>query len=100
MAKVIQVENKAKVQSNQTTKGKSSSKKPLFRKTNYILMVVGVVLLGLGYILLSGGGSKDPDVFSDAIFDTRRLVVSPILIVLGLVIEIYAIMWHPKTPKE
>ena len=67
-----------------------------FTTINYILMVAGIVLLALGYILLSGGGSDDPNVFNPAMFDTRRLVVAPILIVLGFVIEIVAIMYKKK----
>ena len=67
-----------------------------FNKINYILMAVGIVLLALGYILLAGGGSDDPNVFNPAMFDSRRLVVAPILIVLGFVVEIVAIMYKSK----
>lgn len=67
-----------------------------FDKRNYILMGIGLVFLLLGYILLSGGGSDDPNVFNPAMFDTRRLVVAPILITLGLVSEVVAIMLKPK----
>lgn len=67
-----------------------------FNKINYILMGVGIVLLALGYILLAGGGSDDPNVFNPAMFDTRRLYVAPILIVLGFVVEIVAIMFKKK----
>ncbi len=63
---------------------------------NYILMGVGIVILAIGYILLSGGGSDDPNVFNPEMFDNRRLVVSPILIVLGFVVEIVAIMFKKK----
>ena len=68
----------------------------VFGKTNYIIMIVGVVLLLLGYILLAGGGSDDPNVFNPAMFDSRRLVWAPILIVLGFVVEIVAIMYKSK----
>lgn len=68
----------------------------VFGPTNYILLAAGIVLLGLGYILLSGGGSDDPNVFNPAMFDTRRLVVAPLIIVAGLVVEICAIMFRPK----
>ena len=71
---------------------------PLFRKMNYILMGVGALVLVIGYICLSGGKVPD-EVFDGEIFNTRRLVVAPILIFLGLVTEIVAIMWHPKAPK-
>ena len=67
-----------------------------FGKQNYIWMIIGVVVLILGYILLSGGGSENPDEFNYALFDTRRLVIAPILIVGGLVIEVYAIMKKSK----
>ena len=63
-----------------------------FGKINYILMLVGIVLLTIGYILLSGGGTDDPSQFSEAIFDTRRLIISPIILVLGFVVEFFAIM--------
>lgn len=67
-----------------------------FGKINYILMAAGIVILALGYIMLAGGGSDDPNVFNPAMFDSRRLVVAPILIVLGFVVEIVAIMYKKK----
>ncbi len=67
-----------------------------FGRTNYILMAAGLVVLALGYILLSGGGSDDPNTFNPAMFDTRRLVVAPILIIAGFVVEIVAIMFKGK----
>ena len=67
-----------------------------FRKINYILMGVGLVVLILGYILLSGGGSDDPSKFNEAIFDARRLKLAPITLVIGFIIELFAIMYRPK----
>ena len=67
---------------------------------NYILVGIGILLLGIGYILLSGGGSEDPNVFNDAMFDSRRLVVAPLMIVAGLVVEICAIMFRSKKEKN
>lgn len=72
----------------------------VFDKVNYIIMGIGLVLLVLGYILLSGGGSDDPNVFNPAMFDTRRLYVAPIMIILGLVAEIFAIMYRPKNKEQ
>ena len=67
-----------------------------FGKRNYQLLIAGVVVMAIGYILMSGGGSDDPNVFSDAIFNTQRLTIGPILILAGLVIEIFAILHKPK----
>ena len=67
-----------------------------FGLVNYILMAAGILPLAIGYILLSGGGSDDPNVFNPAMFDVRRLYVAPILIVLGFVVEIVAIMYKKK----
>ena len=67
-----------------------------FGKINYILMGVGIIILALGYILLAGGGSDDPNVFNPAMFDAQRLVWAPILIVLGFIVEIIAIRYKSK----
>ena len=68
----------------------------VFTKVNYIIMIVGIVLLALGYLFLCGGGSDDPNVFNAEMFNARRLFVSPILIFLGFVTEIVAIMYRGK----
>lgn len=67
-----------------------------FGRVNYILMIAGLIVLALGYILLAGGGSDDPNTFNPAMFDNRRLVVAPILITVGFVVEILAIMFKGK----
>lgn len=67
-----------------------------FGRLNYVLMGVGLAILALGYILLTGGGSDEPNTFNPAMFDNRRLVVAPILIVVGFVVEILAIMYKGK----
>ncbi len=55
-------------------------------------LLVGLLVMVSGYILMMGGGSKDPAVFNYAMFDFRRLVAAPIVILCGIVIEIVAIM--------
>jgi len=65
-------------------------------RENYIIMLVGVFLILLGFILMMGGGSKDPNVFNEDMFDFRRLTLAPILILLGFGVEIVAIMRKPK----
>ncbi len=71
----------------------------IFDKVNYIIMIVGVVLLAFGYIMLMGGGSDDPNVFNPAMFNSRRLFVAPIFIILGFLAEIVAILYKPKSKE-
>jgi hypothetical protein len=67
-----------------------------FGKENYRLLLIGLGLIVLGFLLMIGGGSDDPNVFSYDIFNFRRLTLAPILILVGYVVEIYAIMKKPK----
>ena len=69
----------------------------MFDRNNYMWMVIGAVVLALGFILMGGGKSADPNVFNtNEIYSTLRITVAPFLIILGFVIEIYAIMRRPK----
>jgi hypothetical protein len=63
------------------------------------LLLVGLIVMVSGYILMAGGGSDDPEVFNYAMFDFRRMVAAPIVIILGIVIEIVAIMGVSKDKK-
>jgi len=67
-----------------------------FGKENYRLMLIGLALIVLGFILMIGGGSKDPSQFNPDIFSFRRIILAPILILAGYVVEIFAIMKKPK----
>lgn len=67
-----------------------------FTKQNYRLLIIGIIVMTLGFLLMIGGGSDDPAVFSDKIFSFRRLTLAPILIIAGYVIEIFAIMQKSK----
>ena len=67
-----------------------------FKKQNYMLLLVGITLICAGLLLMIGGGSDDPTVFSDKLFDTQRLTVSVIIIAAGYIVEIFAIMYNPK----
>lgn len=65
----------------------------LFSRENYMWMLIGFVVILLGFILMSGGKSADPNVFNDdQIYGFRRITLAPILIVAGLGIEVFAIM--------
>lgn len=63
---------------------------------NVRMVLVGLVIMVSGYILMIGGGSDDPNVFNEDMFDFQRLVASPILVILGIVIIITSIMSKPK----
>jgi hypothetical protein len=67
-----------------------------FTKENYRLMLIGLALMALGFILMIGGGSKDPRDFSPDIFNFQRVTLAPILILAGYVVEIFAIMKKSK----
>ena len=69
----------------------------LFTKENYKWMLIGLVVMAIGFFLMAGGKSPDPNVFNDnQIYSFRRITLAPILIVGGLVIEIFAIIKKPK----
>ena len=64
------------------------------------LMLAGLIVMAAGFLLLSGGGSSDPQVFNYAMFDARRLVAAPIVIIAGITVEIIAIMGRFKDKEE
>ena len=68
----------------------------VFEKRNYIWMFIGLAFIALGFVLMSGGGSNDPNVFSDAIFNTQRIRIAPSLVLIGFGIQVYAILLKPK----
>lgn len=65
-------------------------------KENYKLMAIGFAIIVIGFILMAGGGSDNPNVFNPDIFSFRRLTIAPILLLFGFIFEIYAIMKKPK----
>ena len=75
---------------------KKEKRKMVFGKKNYQLMLLGLIFITLGFLLMSGGGSEDPNIFNDEIYNFRRIRVAPILVVFGFIIEVYAIMINPK----
>ena len=69
----------------------------LFDKANYTWMAIGLVVMAIGFILMAGGRSEDPNVFNrDEVYGTRRITIAPLIILAGLVIEIIAIFKSPK----
>lgn len=71
-----------------------------FNKSNYKLLLIGLVINVMGYILMIGGANEDPNVFDGEMFSTMRITIAPMFIVAGFGIIIYSIMKKPKTTKE
>lgn len=67
-----------------------------FGRQNYRLLIIGLAFIFIGFLLMIGGGSDDPNVFNDKIFSFRRITLAPILILAGFIIEIFAIMRKTK----
>lgn len=69
----------------------------VFGKRNYLFMVTGLVFIALGFILMAGGGSDDPNVFNPEIYSWRRIRLAPALILIGFGLEVYAILLNPES---
>ena len=90
------------------TKTTATTKKPIqagigtmFDKDNFMWMLLGLAVMAVGFILMAGGRSEDPNVFNkDEVYGFRRITVAPIIILAGLVIEIIAIFRRPKTKAD
>lgn len=78
----------------------SSSSPSVFSKDNYTWMAIGLAVIAIGMFLMAGGRSDDPKVFDPKqVYSTTRVTVAPVLILAGLVIEIYAIFRKPKAKQ-
>jgi hypothetical protein len=78
---------------------KSTEKNTLqfaFERENYKWMLIGLAFIAVGFLLMIGGGSDDPNVFNEKIFSFQRITLAPLLIISGYVIEIFAIMKRPR----
>jgi len=71
----------------------------LFGKRNYTIMIIGIVIILIGFGLMIGGGSDDPNIFNEDIYNFRRIRLAPTVVLIGLAVEIYAIMAEPKKNK-
>jgi len=70
----------------------------LFSKENFYIMVAGLIFIIIGFFLMIGGGSDDPSQFNEAIFNTQRITVAPILLLIGYALQIVAI-FYKKSDK-
>lgn len=68
----------------------------LFEKVNYKILLIGIAVIALGFVLMSGGGSDNPNVFNEEIFNFRRIRLAPTTVLIGFGITIYAILKNPK----
>ena len=83
-----------KKNSPQSTRDNSGT---MFSRENYLWMLAGAVIIAIGLILMAGGKSDDPNVFNEKeVYSTTRITIAPILIILGLIVEIFAIFRKPK----
>ena len=71
----------------------------IFQQKNYLFMFIGLAFITVGFILMSGGGSDDPNVFSQDIYNFQRIRLAPTLVLIGLGIEVYAILLNPHKKK-
>ena len=76
------------------------NKEFIFQKKNYLFLFIGIAFIALGFILMSGGGSDDPNVFNPDIYSFRRIRLAPTLVLIGLGIQVYAILLNPNKNKE
>ncbi|MCM4166822.1 hypothetical protein KCTC52924_01675 [Arenibacter antarcticus] len=84
-------------------KNNNQAQKPMqefiFQKKNYLFMFIGLAFIALGFILMSGGGMDDPNVFNPQVYNFRRIRLAPTLVLIGLGIEVYAILLNPHKKK-
>ncbi len=77
-------------------KRKAASKAEfIFGKKNYKWLFIGLAFIVIGFILMAGGGSEDPNVFDPSIFSKRRIRLAPTLVLIGFGIQVYAILLNP-----
>lgn len=72
----------------------------IFGRKNYMFMLIGLAVIALGFILMVGGGSDDPNVFNPEIYSWRRIRLAPTLVLIGFAIEVYAILLNPKDKED
>ena len=80
-------------------KKKIASKKFLFGSKNYKILLIAIAFISFGFVLMSGGGSQDPNVFNNEIFSFRRIRLAPTIVIIGFGIAIYSIFTNPTSKK-
>ena len=75
---------------------KKNNKEFIFKKSNYRIMIIGIAFIVIGFVLMAGGGSDDPNIFSNEIYNFRRIRLAPTLVLIGFGIQVYAILYKNK----
>jgi len=95
---MAEIKQKTTVKSNSEIKRKPLPE--LFTKENYMWMLIGAIIVALGMVLMSGGKNQDPNTFDyNVVYSTTRITIAPVLIVAGLLVEVYAIFKRPKQTR-
>ena len=68
----------------------------LFNNKRYRLLIVSILIIGIGFLLMSGGASDDPEIFSDEIYNFRRIRLAPLIVILGFTLCIFTILKKSK----
>jgi hypothetical protein len=78
---------------------KENTKKPefLFSATNYKILIIGLMVIALGFILMSGGANENPNVFNEDVYSFRRIRLAPTVVLIGFGITIYSILKKSKS---
>lgn len=74
----------------------NTKKEFLFNKRNYRFLLLSIALIAIGFIIMAGGGSEDPNVFNPEIFNFRRIRLAPTIVLTGFGLAIYTILMPPK----
>ena len=68
----------------------------LFDKRRYRFLILSILIIGIGFVLMSGGESNDPDIFNNEIYNFRRIRLAPLMVVLGFILCIFSILYKDK----
>ncbi len=83
----------------QKRKEQAKNQSFIFERKNYKFMLIGAAFIALGFILMAGGGSDDPNVFNPEIYNWRRIRLAPAFVLIGFGFEVYAILLNPNKEK-
>ena len=76
-----------------------SQKRVLFGKKNYFILFLSLIIIAIGFYLMSGGGSNDPNIFNPEIFNFRRIKLAPTIVIIGFVLSVFSILMKNKKSK-